>query len=677
MKLNLYILTTFLFLSNVRITALTQADSLESRMASKAGTEKVDALNDLAQYYRNINPQKGLDYAAAALKLSQQLNYSAGTADSYTNMGFCHSNLSNFTSARDEHKNALEIRKKNGDKKKIAASLNNIGEVMEPLGNNEQAISYFFEAIKIEEEINDLKGLSTSYSLVATIYYILKQYDKSIEFSEKALSTRQKINDKEGMANSYELLGLASYSKENTGDALRYHTVALDLRTQIKDKIGMGGSLHNLGMVHKLRKNYPLALEYYGKALALRQETGDKRGIGSSYNAMAQIYELQGKDELALDYIQRAFKIRLETNDKRGTASSYHMLSDIYKKMGNYKKAYEYLAIFHNYRDSLNAAQSLQKLTAMNYQYKNEKKDQEIALLQKDNIIQKTVRNFVIAGLLFVTIISVVIFLAYKGKMRSNKLLEEKNLEISKREEELLKLNEELKLLNATKDKFFSILAHDLRSPFFGLMGLTEELFKNISEMEKEEIINFAEIINQSANKLFSLLNNLLDWSAIQSERIKAKPDRLNLLSEVENIINLFDSSALSKSIIIQKKIRPDMAVFADKNMVEAVLRNLVSNAIKFTNIKGQITIEAEPSGNFTKISVTDTGIGMKEFVLDKIFRIDSVYTSKGTNGEDGTGLGLILCKELVEKNGGTITAISTPGKGTTFSFTLPSISLN
>ncbi|MGE5497772.1 MAG: tetratricopeptide repeat protein, partial [Syntrophothermus sp.] len=519
MKLNIYTLSILFLLLNVRIAALTQADSLESRMASKTGIEKVDALNDLAQYYRNINPQKGLDYAIMALKLSQELNYSVGTADSYTNMGFCHSNLSNFTSAREEHKNALDIRKKTGDKKKIAASLNNIGEALEQLGNNEQAISYFFEAIKIEEEVNDLKGLSTSYSLVATIYYILKQYDKSIEFSEKALSTRQKIDDKEGMANSFELLGLASYSKENTGDALRYHTLALDLRTQLKDKIGMGGSLQNLGMVHKLRKNYPLALEYYGKALALRQETGDKRGIASSFNAMAQIYELQGKDELALDYFLRAFKIRRETNDKRGTASSYHMLADIYKKMGDYKKAYEYLAIFHNYRDSLNAAQSLQKLTAMNYQYKNEKKDQEIALLQKDNIIQRTVRNFVIAGLLFVTIIAVVISLAYRGKKQNNKLLEEKNLEISKREEELIKLNDELKVLNATKDKFFSILAHDLRSPFFGLMGLTEELFKNISEMEKEEIVSFAEIINQSANKLFTLLNNLLDWSAVQSER--------------------------------------------------------------------------------------------------------------------------------------------------------------
>ncbi|MGE5621086.1 MAG: sensor histidine kinase [archaeon] len=191
--------------------------------------------------------------------------------------------------------------------------------------------------------------------------------------------------------------------------------------------------------------------------------------------------------------------------------------------------------------------------------------------------------------------------------------------------------------------------------------------------MSKEEIAEFAGAINQSAKKINGLTNNLLKWSMLQSGRLNSALENLNLRGEAESIKELFMSSTHSKLITISNEVGSNNEACADREMVTTLLRNLISNAIKFTGTGGHITISSKNTGDFLEVSVADSGIGMKEEEMDKIFRIDSAYSSKGTNGETGSGLGLVLCKELVEKNGGKISVSSTPGKGTIFSFTLPS----
>ncbi|MGE5458295.1 MAG: ATP-binding protein, partial [Methanococcaceae archaeon] len=239
-------------------------------------------------------------------------------------------------------------------------------------------------------------------------------------------------------------------------------------------------------------------------------------------------------------------------------------------------------------------------------------------------------------------------------------------------EDEILTINNKLKELNATKDKLLSILAHDLRGPFQGFMGLTEELAVNIDAMEKRDIAEYATALNDTAKKIFGLLNNLLEWSRVQTGKMEFKPVRLNLHDEVELIINLFSAAARSKEIEIIVDVSPEAFVFADHTMLSAVLRNLLSNALKFTNCKGKVTLCSKEVNDFIEVCVCDTGIGMNEEIIGKIFRIDSIYTTPGTNGEEGTGFGLVLCKEMVEKNGGKIQAQSTQGSGTKFLFSLP-----
>jgi len=231
---------------------------------------------------------------------------------------------------------------------------------------------------------------------------------------------------------------------------------------------------------------------------------------------------------------------------------------------------------------------------------------------------------------------------------------------------------EELKELNKSKDKFFSIVAHDLKSPFQGLLGLSEILLEDYSEMSDDQIVQYLKMIRTTTKDVYRLIENLLDWSRLQSGRMDFNTEKLDFFHLSENVINLLNPSASKKNLRLINHIPKESYVFADMNMLNSVLQNLVSNAIKFTNDSGAISISSTVKNDSLEITVTDNGVGMREEDLNKLFKIDEHFSTKGTKDESGTGLGLLLCKELVEKQGGTIWAESEPGKGTKFIFTIP-----
>ena len=239
-------------------------------------------------------------------------------------------------------------------------------------------------------------------------------------------------------------------------------------------------------------------------------------------------------------------------------------------------------------------------------------------------------------------------------------------------EETAKKFNEELKSLNASKDKFFSIIAHDLKSPLSGLLGFTEILVDEFDELKTEEVKEFIGHSHQAATNLNALLENLLEWSRIQTGNFPIEPLKVNVESIFDEMISLFDQLARNKQIRLEKKVDADLYVRSDKNMFKTIMRNLVSNGIKFTKENGSVCLTANANHNSVIISVSDTGIGLSQENINKLFRIDLNYTTLGTNKERGTGLGLILCKELVEKNGGKIWAESEFEKGTKFIISLP-----
>ncbi|MGE4569557.1 MAG: ATP-binding protein [Bacteroidales bacterium] len=251
-----------------------------------------------------------------------------------------------------------------------------------------------------------------------------------------------------------------------------------------------------------------------------------------------------------------------------------------------------------------------------------------------------------------------------------------KNRELESMNQNLEKLVDErtaeLAEANATKDKFFSIIAHDLKGAFNSLMGLSDFLiadFANLPDSERMEILSHIKAVSDSSYKL---LQNLLDWARVQTGKIPFAPAMVDLSMAVENELTFFCGQASQKQIVL-KKVFPDATVqaYADLNMLSTILRNLISNALKFTYPGGQVTITVADAGDFAEISVSDTGIGIAPENLQRLFKVSEHVKSYGTNREEGTGLGLILCREFVQKHGGAISVESSP-KGSRFYFTLP-----
>lgn len=239
-------------------------------------------------------------------------------------------------------------------------------------------------------------------------------------------------------------------------------------------------------------------------------------------------------------------------------------------------------------------------------------------------------------------------------------------------EEKIKKFNEELKSTNNSKDKFFSIIAHDLKNPLAGLLGFTEILSEEFDELGDNEIREFINHSFHAAKNLNSLLENLLEWSRVQIGNTTFDPTSINVGLVFNEVIELFSQNANNKKIKIFKRGETNINVYADKNMFKTIIRNLVSNGIKFTSVGGSVTLSTMEVDNSVRIIICDSGIGISPDNIDKLFRIDINHTTPGTNKERGTGLGLILCNELIKKNGGTIQIESELGKGTLFIVTLP-----
>jgi len=237
---------------------------------------------------------------------------------------------------------------------------------------------------------------------------------------------------------------------------------------------------------------------------------------------------------------------------------------------------------------------------------------------------------------------------------------------------EIARKNSELQSLNAQKDKFFSIIAHDLKSPFNSIIGFSQLLSEQVKENDYQDIAKYAEIIEHSSERAMELLANLMEWTQTQTGRMEFAPGQFDLSDHLTNTFVLFNSIAAQKSITLKKIIPTGLLGFADKAMISTVMRNLISNAIKFSRPHSEITVKAEVQKNELMISVSDHGVGIPKEGIEKLFRIDENYTTAGTQKEQGTGLGLILCLEFIKKHGGRIWVDSEVGAGSVFYFTIP-----
>ena len=573
---------------------------------------------------------------------------------------------------------AYNIADKLGFAKGKAKSLRYIGIHYYMKANYAIALDYYQKALKAETELNNLKEIGRCNNNIGMIYMYLSNFDLSLEYLQKAMKVGNEVNDKIGISLFLNNMGNTYRAMNDYSKALEYYLKALDIKIKLDNKIGIAGSYHNIGKNYKFMNNYDKSLEYLHKSLIICHEIGNKSIEARNYTELASVYLKKGKIKEAYNYSKKAYILSKEIGEKNFQKQSSEIIAKTCETMGLYKEAYKYSVIFKAINDSIYNDKNIKKIAEIESKYKYEKEIEITALKQqkKDAITaedkrqQKIISLFFIVAFVLMILIASLIFRNLVQKRKANYVLE-------KQKEEIYNQAEELKELNATKDKFFTIIAHDLKGPFNSILGFSNILEKNYKILDDEEREKYIKYISISSTKIYKLLTNLLTWSREQTGKIKFSPEKLSLRETIDEGILLQFESAKNKSIKLKANIETDLLVHVDKNMLSTIIRNLVSNAIKFTPKNGEISVNAkeivkENNQKFIQVTVKDTGVGISKEMQAKIFDISKNTTTKGTENELGTGLGLILSKEFVEKHGGKIWIESEKEKGSEFIFTLP-----
>lgn len=666
-----FLLITFIIYCNQALHS-EELDSLLANIKNPIIEQKIEAYEELISHYVRFNPTKSISMAKEALQIAIDNKFKKGEADILYLLGVCFHSQSNYKEALNYYETAYKIYTEIGNNVGIGESLNRIGLIYNVKGDFAKTLDYSLQAIRILEKENDKKALGRSYNYLGIAYYVAKDIEKAEETSLKALEFCKNINDELILAISHEHLAIIYIKKKEYEKAIYHVDETINLRAKNKDSLGLAGSYENMALIFRLKKNYNSAINYYQKSYLLKEKLKSKRGLASTLAGIGVTYNKMGNYDKSIEYLKRSIDIRKELGDMRGMVSSLSLISDAYESINDYKNALKYVKLSQTYGDSLLNEQKNKAIAELQEEFQHESKEKEILLLQKENSLQKQFQNslIIISFLLLVAVIS--IFIGYRSKRKVNHFLKSRNEEVTNQKDELQRLNEQLKDLDRTKNKLFSVIAHDLKSPFQGLLGLTEIITEEYDELSEEEIKNYASLMKDSANGIYKLLENLLEWARLQRDLIDFEIESIDLNRIVSDILEIQNSNAVSKKINVNNNIEPNTFIDADKNMIKTILRNLISNAIKFTSEKGEIELSANNKTDFIEVCVRDSGIGIPNTLIEKLFVLGEKTSRPGTDGETSTGLGLILCKEYVEKHQGIIKIESKINFGTKICFSIP-----
>ena len=475
-------------------------------------------------------------------------------------------------------------------------------------GNFDEALKYYNEALVCAEHNGKPLAISISQTNIACVYGEKKEYEKAIEMFEKSLVAQE--------------------------DA--------------KDSSSISTTIFNIAQCHIDLKNYEEAYRQLNKALEVAEKSNTEI-LTLCLQGLAKIEAHNSNFEEAERLLDRSESIAVENHFRQALQNLYREKKDFYVNQGRYREAYEYLSKYQEFSDSLFSEDTKNKLNAQRVRF--ELKEKELQIEDQKNTIeqQKLMRLFlfIVIGLLLV-LIAMIIRIWHIQRVR----------------------NKELVQINQTKDKFLSIISHDLKNPAIAIRNVLQVLAENYENLSKEEILELGIQVLQASEEQVKLIYDLLNWSQMEVGRMPYAPTNVNLSEVVGNVVNLNKMSAGNKGINIKADVPDDIFVYADRNMLETVLRNLLSNAIKFSYENSEINISVENADSKYIVSVVDNGVGIPKERIDTIFSMDAKSTI-GTQGETGNGLGLAVCDRMVRKNGGEIFVESEPNKFTKFYFTI------
>ena len=615
-------------------------------------------------YYRTGKFDTALPYVRKALELALQANDSITVSSSYILLGISYFNLGRLNESELELYKGLQYALNLKDTTRLMHCYTTLGTLNRDLEDFEKASMYISKALFLAELKKELQVIAFSKRDLAVVLAERNDSSNVLSYLRQAAGIFHQLADTSEEAEIDIEFGFYYYHK-NPDSALYYFEKARNTFSKLGDEEMVQVANHNIAGFYYNQGNYKEAGEVFEKtyrnSLRVGDLTGQSKGIISWIATALKTQNVKLADSL----LQLGYKISAQRKNPSLELDLLQAEIDLQKLKGKTQENGRFYEKQLEIKDSLEVSRNKEITRLIHNQLENEQKDHEIEILRYASIQQKTLariqRNLMILMGIFFLVSLVLIGIIVRYYRRNLKIL--KRLE--KSEMELIQSN-------ADKDKFFSIIAHDLKNPFNAILGFSELVKDELAQNNLEQATEYFGFMRRASIQANLLLENLLLWSRNQNNSLVFKPDRLSLAECISENIRNVEVQALAKHIEIRTKIDEQVYVLADKNMFDTIIRNLLSNAIKFSFESGSIEISTQAGNGNVKILVRDSGVGISPDRLKTLFDRTSVVHTSGTLNEPGSGLGLTLCKEFIEKNGGTITAESTEGSGSVFTISVP-----
>ena len=619
------IIYTFLILTIPQfvVSQTTYLDSLINRFENEREPgERLNLLRMIAS--EEPDTERRIDYANQLLKLANEYDSYFFQHAAEIQLGIGYRFKGDLSSSLKHLLHSLEIAEAQGDLKMIGSSIGEIATTYASQGDVRASVQYMNRAIDIFRQQNDTLNITIALLNTGYDYYTINELDSSVMYGKEAeqlISNFSEITIKR--KNS-----LLAYIRGNMGIT----QAALGQRQEAIEAI-----VSSINSLQEMEDHYAVAdfMKFLGEI-----QFDDGQITEAEKNALdaLKISELYGFTELNRDLNSLLYRIY---NDK-----------------GEFEKALGHHISYTELADSIENKQVIRQMAKQKANFDLAQKESEVALLQAQRKNQQAVIVIATLVVFAFAILVIVIFIYYRSKIRVNKVL--------KRQKDALER------LNETKDKFFSIISHDLRGPISSLMGVSHLIRHYLEEKNEDQLHKMADHMEVSIDQLTTLLDNLLNWAMQQQGHFPNVPEKVQINLMMDEIVSMFSNMAAGKKIKMSFQSTSDVELWGDRNSIHTIFRNLINNAIKFTEENGSVTASSAIQDNYAVITVSDTGIGIPKNKLKELFYLSGERSTYGTSGEKGLGLGLQLVKEFINMNGGEIQVKSKEGKGTTFIVKLP-----
>lgn len=650
--------------------------------------------SQLSRLYELKNNKESYLYLEKALKIAEEYGYDKKLVLKLAQkIAFMTLKLNEYNKTIYHSLRIINILDNEKREKEKIPYLNYLGDSYYNTGNYQNALNYYFKELELRRKYDDNPLNDDFLDKIAKVYISLENYSKALQYYNNAVNIHKSKN-KDDLGDKYNIvlgqyyskIGLVYYMMKDYNKSISYYKKALNVTGSINSEESLKGKIiiyNNLALNYKALGNLSKAIENVDKSEEIITQLGVDGFEFFTLTSLAEIYSKLNDFEAAESYLLKAIETAKLNDNTSKLKDAQFLLYELYTKFKKFEKALETYKSYKLLTDSIINYDMTERLAEFQTVYEMEKRNQENDALKTANRLQRENarlerQSFILTSLISLLVIIVLMVLFYIRKRASNVLVVSNNI-IEGQNARLLELNENLRKKesglrhsNNTKDKFISIIAHDLKNPMHSI-GFSADLMINYYEtLNDDKKKNHLNGILKTSTHTYELLENLLDWARAQSKSMSFEPKKLNYMHIVRNAVELSISSAQNKQIDIIDVTKEEFEVFADKNMVDAVLRNLISNSIKFSHPKSKILIKYKKVNDYIVTTIQDFGVGITQEKQNKLFRIEEQVSTPGTNKESGTGLGLLLCKEFITINKGDIWVESEEGVGSEFKFTLP-----